>query len=196
MNKKLIPWIVVAALLILLGMYAKGAYNKMVVLQENVERDWSQVENIYQRRADLIVNLAKAVKSYATHENETFRQVAEARAVATQMKVDASQLTPEALTQFQAAQDGLSQALGRLLMIKESYPELKASEQYNTLMVQLEGTENRIAVERKRFNETAQAYNAAIRRFPSNIMALLFGFEKRPYFEAKAGTDVAPELDI
>ncbi|GAD05997.1 LemA family protein [Porphyromonas crevioricanis] len=196
MNRNRIVVLVLVLFLLLLGISTYMSYNRMVDLQEKVERDWSQVQNVYQRRADLIVNLAKVVKSYATHEQETLRQVTEARASATAMTVDASNLTPEALMQFQAAQDGLSQALGRLMVIRENYPTLKADAQYNTLMIQLEGTENRITVERKRFNETAQTYNTAIRRFPTTIIASMFGFEKRPYFEAKTGTDVAPDLDL
>lgn len=196
MNRNRIVVLVLVLFLLLLGISTYMSYNRMVDLQEKVERDWSQVQNVYQRRADLIVNLAKVVKSYATHEQETLRQVTEARASATAMTVDASNLTPEALMQFQAAQDGLSQALGRLMVIRENYPTLKADAQYNTLMIQLEGTENRITVERKRFNETAQTYNTAIHRFPTTIIASMFGFEKRPYFEAKTGTDVAPDLDL
>lgn len=196
MNRNRIVVLVLVLFLLLLGISTYMSYNRMVDLQEKVERDWSQVQNVYQRRADLIVNLAKVVKSYATHEQETLRQVTEARASATAMTVDASNLTPEALMQFQAAQDGLSQALGRLMVIRENYPTLKADAQYNTLMIQLEGTENRITVERKRFNETAQTYNTAIRRFPTTIIASMFGFEKHPYFEAKTGTDVAPDLDL
>ena len=176
--------------------WVKNVYNQMVVSDEYVQSLWSQVENVYQRRADLIPNLVSTVKGYAAHESETLEGVVAARAKATQVTVDPSDLTPEALAQFNAAQDELSAALGRLLMIQESYPDLKANQNFLDLQAQLEGTENRIATERMKFNEGVKSYNTAIRRFPDNIIASMFGFEKKGYFEAKAGADVAPVVEF
>ncbi|MBP8945441.1 MAG: LemA family protein, partial [Paludibacteraceae bacterium] len=145
---------------------------------------------------DLIPNLVATVKGYAAHERGTLEEVVQARAKATQITVDANSLTPEKLQQFQQAQGELSAALGRLLMIAENYPDLKANQNFIELQAQLEGTENRIAVERNRFNEMARNYNASIRRFPKSIIAALFGFEKKPYFEAEAGTEKAPKVEF
>ena len=196
MKKGVIVLIVVAAVLLGAFVWVKNVYNRMVVSDEYVQSLWSQVKNVYQRRADLIPNLVATVKGYAAHESETLEGVVAARAKATQVTVDPSDLTPEALAQFNAAQDELSSALGRLLMIQESYPDLKANQNFLDLQAQLEGTENRIATERKKFNEGVMSYNTAIRRFPDNIIASMFGFEKKGYFEAQAGADVAPVVEF
>ena len=196
MKKGLIALIVVAVVLLGAFVWVKNVYNRMVVSDEYVQSLWSQVENVYQRRADLIPNLVSTVKGYASHESETLEGVVAARAKATQVTVDPSDLTPEALAQFNAAQDELSAALGRLLMIQESYPDLKANQNFLDLQAQLEGTENRIATERMKFNEGVKTYNTGIRRFPDNIIASMFGFEKKGYFEAKAGADVAPVVEF
>jgi LemA protein len=188
--------IVVAAVLLSGFVWVKNAYNKMVVEDENVQAAWSQVENVYQRRADLIPNLVSTVKGYAAHESETLEGVVAARAKATQVTVDPSDLTPEAVARFNEAQGELSTALGRLLLIQENYPDLKANQNFLELQAQLEGTENRITTERMKFNETAKAYNTLIRKFPDNIIASVFGFEKKGYFEAKAGADVAPVVEF
>ncbi len=169
-------------------------YNSLVSSEEAVEAAWSQVENQYQRRADLVPNLVATVKGYAAHEQETLQGVVDARAKATQITIDPTNATPEQLAAFQAAQGELSQALGRLLAVAENYPDLKANENFRDLQAQLEGTENRIAVARQEFNETARAYNQKVRRFPSNIVAMIFGFEKKPYFEAEAGAQSAPTV--
>ena len=169
-------------------------YNSLVSSEEAVEAAWSQVENQYQRRADLVPNLVATVKGYAAHEQETLQGVVDARAKATQITIDPANATPEQLAAFQAAQGELSQALGRLLAVAENYPDLKANENFRDLQAQLEGTENRIAVARQEFNETARAYNQKVRRFPSNIVAMIFGFEKKPYFEAEAVAQSAPTV--
>lgn len=166
----------------------------MVSQEEAIEGQWSQVENAYQRRADLIPNLVNTVKGYANFEKETLTQVIEARSKATSVNIDANQLTPENVARFEQAQAGLSSALSRLLAVAEAYPDLKANQNFLELQAQLEGTENRIAVERGRFNEAVQQYNTLIRRFPSNITAKIFGFEKKAYFQAKEGSDKAPEV--
>jgi len=154
------------------------------------------VENVYQRRADLIPNLVATVKGYAEHESSTLQAVIEARAKATQVKVDASDLTDEQIAKYQAAQGELSQALGRLIAVSEAYPDLKANENFKDLQAQLEGTENRITVERQKFNETAQSYNTQIRSFPTNLIAGLFNFDKKGYFKAAEGADVAPKVEF
>lgn len=171
-------------------------YNNMVSKQENVESQWGNVENAYQRRADLIPNLVNTVKGYAEHEQETLTKVTEARAKATQTTVDAENLTEENIQKFQEAQGELGQALGRLLLIQENYPELKANESFLALQDELAGTENRIAVERNKFNETAQNYNAYIRQFPRVIYAGWFGFKKKGYFKALTGTETAPKVEF
>ena len=177
-------------------LWIKGAYNRMVVEDENVSSAWAQVENVYQRRADLIPNLVETVKGYAEHESSTLENVVAARAKATQVTVDPENLTPEALAAFNEAQGELSSALGRLLLIQENYPDLKASQQFMELQAQLEGTENRIATERMKFNEAAKTYNTMIRQFPDNIIASMFGFEKKAYFEAQAGAETAPKVEF
>lgn len=188
--------IIVIAILAVLVIWAISGYNGLVAQEESVENQWAQVETQYQRRADLIPNLVNTVKGYASHEKETLTGVIEARSKATQITVDAKNLTPEKLAEFQAAQGQLSSALGKLLALSESYPDLKANEQFMGLQAQLEGTENRIAVARKNFNDTAKEFNVAIRKFPKNILAGLFGFDKRPYFAAAEGSEQAPTVQF
>ncbi|TNF24488.1 MAG: LemA family protein [Bacteroidetes bacterium] len=171
-------------------------YNTMVEKQEAVTAQWSQVENVYQRRADLIPNLVSTVKGYADFEQETLTAVVEARAKATSINVDPSKLDANSIQQFQAAQDGLSSALARLMVVVEKYPDLKANQNFLELQSQLEGTENRITVERKKFNEAAQDYNTYIRKFPNNMIAGMFDFEKMDYFEAKEGSEEAPKVEF
>ena len=171
-----------------------SSYNGMVKMDEEVSSAWSNVENQYQRRADLIPNLVNVVKGYASHEKETFEAVVSARSKATQVTVDPENLTPEKLQEYQKAQGEVGATLGRLLAITESYPELKANENFKELQAQLEGTENRISVERRNFNEIARKYNSSIRSFPRSIIAGMFGFETRPYFEAEEGANKAPEV--
>ena len=196
MKKGLITGVVVIAVLVAAFVWVKNVYNQMVVSDEHVQAAWSQVENVYQRRADLIPNLVATVKGYASHESETLESVVAARAKATQVTVDPENLTPEALEQFNAAQGELSSALGRLLLIQESYPELKANQNFLELQAQLEGTENRIATERMKYNEAAKYFNTGIRQFPDNIVASIFGFEKKGYFEAQAGAETAPKVEF
>jgi LemA protein len=171
-------------------------YNRLVSSEEGVNGQWANVENQYQRRADLIPNLVATVKGYAAHESETLEGVVSARAKATQVTVDAENMTPEKLQQYQAAQGELSSALGKLLMITENYPDLKANQNFLELQAQLEGTENRISTERTRFNEMAKSYNTSIRTFPNSIAAGIFGFDKKPYFEAESGSEKAPEVQF
>jgi LemA protein len=171
-------------------------YNAMVEKQEAVTAQWAQVENVYQRRADLIPNLVATVKGYADFEQETLTAVIEARAKATGITVDPTNLDANSIKQFQAAQDGLSSALSKLMVVVERYPDLKANQNFLELQAQLEGTENRISVERKKFNETAQAYNTYIRKFPNNLIAGMFDFEKKEYFEADAGAEKAPKVEF
>lgn len=188
--------IIVLAVIVLLAIWGMTSYNGMVKMDESVSTAWSNVENQYQRRSDLIPNLVNTVKGYATHEKETFQAVVEARSKATQMIISADDLTPEKMQAFQKVQGEVGSALSRLLAISEAYPQLKANENFKELQAQLEGTENRISVERKRFNEVARAYNTSIRSFPRNIFASLFGFDKRPYFEAEEGSDKAPKVEF
>ncbi|HTN68857.1 MAG TPA: LemA family protein [Dysgonamonadaceae bacterium] len=171
-------------------------YNSMVNKQEATSAQWGQVQNAYQRRADLIPNLVSTVKGYASHEQETFTAIVDARARATQVTVNPEDLTEESLQQYEQAQGQLSAALGKLLMIRENYPELQANQNFLALQDELAGTENRIAVERNRFNETARDYNQYIRRFPHVVYAGLFGFKKKGYFVADAGSDAAPVVDF
>lgn len=194
-NKGSLIAIVILILLVLWAVVAGISFNNKAVQQEEgVRQAWSQVENQYQRRADLIPNLVNTVKGYATHERETLEGVVEARAKATQMTVDPTKMTPEDLAAYQQAQGELSQALGRLLAVSERYPDLKANENFKALQVQLEGTENRISTERKRFNEVTQEYNTFVRKFPNNIFGSILGFNAKPYFESVAGADRAPEV--
>ena len=185
--------IIIAAIVAIVG-YCMSSYNTLVGQDEAVGTAWSNVENQYQRRVDLIPNLVNTVKGYASHEKETFEAVVSARAKATQTTVDIDDLTPEKIAAYQKAQGELGSALGRLLAITENYPELKANENFKELQAQLEGTENRISTERHKFNEVAKTYNTSIRRFPKNIIASMFGFGKRPYFEAQEGAEKAPEV--
>lgn len=192
-------WIIlgVVALIIVIAISSiVGSYNSMVTMDEAVSGQWSQVENVYQRRADLIPNLVNTVKGYAAHEKETLEGVIEARSKATQTTIDPSKLNAESIKQFAAAQDGLSSALSKLMVVVERYPDLKANQNFLELQAQLEGTENRISVERKKFNETAKEYNTFIRKFPKNIWAGMFGFEKRDYFESQEGAEKAPEVQF
>ncbi len=192
--KKALPWIVVLGVLAIIVLWGIGRYNAMVSAEESVETAWSQVENQYQRRSDLIPNLVETVKGYAAHERETLEGVMAARARATQVVIDPANATAEQIASYQAAQGELTQALGRLMAVAEAYPDLKANENFMNLQSQLEGTENRITVARNNFNEVARAYNTMIRRFPTNIIASVFGFEKKPYFEAQDGAEVAPQV--
>ena len=187
-------WIIIIAVIAVIAVYGVSSYNSMVSQEEAVGTAWSNVENQYQRRADLIPNLVNTVKGYAAHEKETFDAVVSARAKATQTTVSIDDLTPEKMAAYQRAQGEIGSALSRLLAVTENYPELKANENFQTLQAQLEGTENRISVDRRKFNEVAKAYNTSIRRFPRNILAGMFGFEKRPYFEAQEGAEKAPEV--
>ena len=187
-------WIIIIAVIAVIAVYGVSSYNSMVSQEEAVGTAWSNVENQYQRRADLIPNLVNTVKGYAAHEKETFDAVVPARAKATQTTVSIDDLTPEKMEAYQRAQGEVGSALSRLLAVTENYPELKANENFQTLQAQLEGTENRISVERRNFNDVAREYNTSIRRFPKNIFAGMFGFEKRPYFEAQEGTEKAPEV--
>lgn len=194
-NKGSLIAIVILILLVLWAVVTGISFNNKAVQQEEgVRQAWSQVENQYQRRADLIPNLVNTVKGYATHERETLEGVVEARAKATQMTVDPMKMTPEDLAAYQQAQGELSQALGRLLAVSERYPDLKANENFKALQIQLEGTENRISTERKRFNEVTQEYNTFVRKFPNNIFGSILGFKAKPYFESVAGADRAPEV--
>ena len=196
MKKGLVTLIIIAAVLIGGFLWVKGAYNNMVTEDENVQNAWAQVENVYQRRADLIPNLVATVKGYAEHESATLENVIAARAKATQMTIDPANLSEEAIAKFNEAQGELSTALGRLLLIQENYPDLKANQQFSELQAQLEGTENRIATERMKFNDAAKVYNTMIRKFPDNIIASIFGFEKKGYFEAQDGAETAPKVEF
>jgi len=196
MKKGLIIAIVAAVVLLGGFLWIKGTYNSMVTADEGVSAAWAQVENVYQRRADLIPNLVATVKGYAEHEAATLEDVTAARSRATQVVVDPSDLEPEEIARFNKAQGELSSALGRLLMITENYPDLKANENFRDLQAQLEGTENRIATERMKFNEAARSYNTLIRRFPDNIIASMFDFEKKGYFEAQEGAETAPKVEF
>ncbi len=197
MNKKqknlLILGVIVLFVLILFS-GAKRSYNTMVIMDEEVAGNWGQVENVYQRRADLIPNLVNTVKGYADHEKETLTGVIEARSKATSTTIDPSNLDAQSIQQFEAAQNGLSSALSKLMVVVERYPDLKANQNFRDLQAQLEGTENRIAVERRNFNESVKSYNAFIRIFPKNIYANMFGFEKKAYFQAAQGAEKAPEV--
>ncbi|MGE5382371.1 MAG: LemA family protein [Omnitrophica WOR_2 bacterium] len=194
MKKSLVTVLVVIGVILILVMWGSSRYNRLVSMEEGVKGAWSQVENVYQRRADLIPNLVNTVKGYADFEQKTLTQVIEARSKATGVTVNADNLDQASIQQFQQAQQGLSSALSRLMVVVERYPDLKANQNFLDLQSQLEGTENRIAVERRNFNQTAQNYNAQIRRFPNNIFAGMFGFERKAYFEADKGANKAPEV--
>jgi len=185
-------------LIIALALYGsiRGAYNNMVQLDEDVTQQWAQVENVYQRRADLIPNLVNVVKGYAAHERETLEGVIEARSKATSVTIDPQNITPEQLAQFQQAQEGLSSALSRLMVVVERYPDLKANQNFLELQAQLEGTENRIANERRKYAEVVRDYNTNIRQFPRNIYANIFGFDRKAQFEAMEGAQTAPVIEF
>lgn len=195
-NKKPLILIGIVALIILIGGWLMKGYNGMVNEDENVNLQWAEVENQYQRRLDLIPNLVNVVKGYAAHEKETLEGVIEARAKATQTTIDPSNMTEEQLANFQKAQDGLSGALNRLMVVVEKYPELKANENFLQLQAQLEGTENRITVARKGYNDAATIYNKLVRRFPNNMLAGIFGFSVRPQFKAQEGAESAPTVQF
>ena len=184
------------AVIAVIAIWLVSVYNGMVGLDEGVNTAWANVETQYQRRADLIPNLVNTVKGYAQHEQETFEAVVNARSKATSITIDPSNVTPEKLQEFQQAQGELASALGRLIAISESYPDLKASEQFKELQAQLEGTENRINVARTNFNKEAQKYNTTIRTFPRNLFAGMLGFTQRAYFEADAGASQAPTVQF
>jgi LemA protein len=196
MKKGTIILLAIVGVFVLLIFNGCGSYNNMVSKQEATSSAWSQVENVYQRRADLIPNLVSTVKGVANFEQKTLTDVIAARASATQIKVDASTLSPDQIQKFQASQGQLSQALGRLMVVAEQYPQLKATQNFLELQSQLEGTENRIAVERQKFNEIVKEYNTYVRRFPQVLYAGIFGFAKKGYFEATAGADKAPEVNF
>ena len=192
-NKGLIITIVVIVLVALWGILS---YNGLVGMDENVSNKWANVETQYQRRSDLIPNLVNTVKGYAKHESQTLEAVMAARSQATQVKIDPSNCTPQQLAAYQKAQGDVTTALGKLLAITENYPDLKANQNFLELQSQLEGTENRINVARKDFNDSAKEYNTSLRRFPRNIIASMFGFDKRNYFEAEAGAEKAPKVEF
>lgn len=195
-NKKPLILIGIVALIILIIGWLMSGYNDMVELDENVNREWSQVENQYQRRLDLIPNLVNVVKGYASHEKETLEGVIEARAKATQTTIDPSNMTEEQLANFQKSQDGLSGALNRLMVVVEKYPDLKATDNFKQLQKQLEGTENRITVARKDYNKAVTIYNKKVRSFPNNMLAGIFGFSVRPQFKAQEGAESAPTVQF
>ena len=188
--------IIILAIIAVVAIWSISAYNSLVNMEEGVNNKWSNVETQYQRRADLIPNLVNTVKGYATHESETLQAVIEARSKATQITVNAEDLTPERLAEYQKAQGAVTNVLGKLLALTESYPDLKANQNFLELQAQLEGTENRINVARKDFNDTARQYNTKVRQFPQSIIAGIFGFERRPYFEAQEGADKAPTVQF
>ncbi len=188
--------VVLVLAVLIVGLYTAGVYNSLVKLDQSVQSQWAQVENQYQRRADLVPNLVETVKGAADFEKSTFTAVTEARAKVGQVQIAPGQLNAQSFAKFQEAQDGLSSALSRLLVVMEKYPDLKATENFKTLQAQLEGTENRIAVERMRFNEAAQAFNTQRMSFPTVLIAGFFGsrFAEKPYFKAEAGAETAPKV--
>lgn len=188
-------WIIIAAIVVL-GFMSISSYNGMVKLDQGVKGQWAKVESSYQRRADLIPNLVNTVKGYAEHEKGVFTEITEARASVGKITIDANNLTPESLKEFQKAQAGLSGALGKLLMVQERYPDLKANANFMELQAQLEGTENRINTERNRFNDATKVFNNKILTFPNNILAGLFGFDEKGYFEAAQGSENAPTVEF
>lgn len=196
MKKGGIILLIIGVVVVVMYMSFKSTYNNMIAQRENVKAQWANVENQYQRRADLIPNLVSTVKGYATHESSTLEAVVEARSKATQMQVNFDQLDEQSLAKYNAAQGDISSALGKLLAITENYPDLKANQNFRDLQVQLEGTENRISTERRKFNESAQAYNSYVMQFPRNIFASMFGFKQMSYFAADAGADKAPKVEF
>lgn len=195
-SKGTIALIFFGAVIVVLVLGTLSSYNGLISKEETVNTAWSNLQSQYQRRADLIPNLVNTVKGYTSHENETLTKVVEARAKATSLMVNAEDLTPERAKQIQEAQSELSNLVGRLLMVQESYPELKASEQFSELQAQLEGTENRIAESRRAYNESAKEFNVSVRKFPTNIVAGIFGFERKTQFEAQAGAEQAPTVNF
>lgn len=193
---KLPKWVIPVVVLVLLALWGISKYNGLVDIDQNVKSQWSQVENQYQRRSDLIPNLVNVVKGYATHERETLEGVITARSKATSTTINASDMDEATLKRFQQSQDALSSALSRLLVVAEKYPDLKANEQFLDLSKQLEGTENRIATARRDFNNAAQEYNTKRNKFPTVIIAGITGFRERPYFTAQAGSEVAPTVNF
>ena len=196
MKKSWIILIVVVVLIFIGYSSVKGIYNSMVVGSEAVDAQWAQVENVYQRRAVLIPNLVATVKGYAAHEQETLEAVITARSKATSTTIDAGNMNAASLQQFQQAQEGLSSALSRLMVVVEKYPDLKANQNFLELQAQLEGTENRISVERKRFNDEARGYNTYIKKFPNNLFAGMFNFDEKAYFQATQGAETAPKVEF
>lgn len=196
MKKGLIVIIVILAIVLIGGCQSCNTYNGLVEKEQIVENKWADVENQYQRRSDLIPNLVRTVKGAADFEKSTLTDVINARASATQVKVDPKDLTPDQIQKFQAAQGQLSQALGRLMMVSERYPDLKATQNFSDLQTQLEGTENRITVARKNFNEAVKNYNISVKRFPANIFAGMFGFKEKGMFQAEKGAEKAPEVSF
>ena len=194
MKKTLIIIGVIVLFVIIMFSWVSGKYNGLVTKEEGTKQAWAQVQNVYQRRSDLIPNLVETVKGYANFEKSTLVDVVNARAKATQVTVDPSKLTPDQIQKFQGAQDGLSSSLGRLMVVIEKYPDLKANQNFLDLQAQLEGTENRIAVERQKFNEVVQDYNVSVRSFPTNIFASMFNFQQKGYFQAVAGAEKAVKV--
>ena len=188
--------LIILGLIATVFLFSGCGYNSMVKLDEKVSAQWAQVENVYQRRADLIPNLVNTVKGYANFEKDVLTAVTEARAKATSVNVDASKLSPESIQQFQQAQGQLSSSLSKLLVVVEKYPDLKANQNFLELQAQLEGTENRIAVERKKYNEISQDYNTYIKKFPNNIIAGWFDFEQKEYFKSDSGAEKAPKVEF
>ncbi len=188
--------LIILAIVAVVVVWAISGYNGLVSKEEGVNQAWANVESAYQRRSDLIPNLVNTVKGYAEHESETLQAVTDARAKATSLNIDPATASPEQVAAYMEAQQGVGSALGRLIAVSESYPELKANENFRDLQAQLEGTENRIKVERDRYNEAVKKFNVQIRRFPTNILASIFGFEKRSMFEAQEGAEVAPVVEF
>jgi len=195
-SKGWIILIVIVVIIILLFSWGTGIYNKLVSREETVNQQWANVENVYQRRADLVPNLVATVKGVANFEQKTLTDVIEARAKATSVQINPKNLDEASLQKFQAAQDNLTSSLARLMVVVEQYPQLKATQNFMELQAQLEGTENRISVERMKFNEVAQSYNTYLRSFPSNIFAGIFGFQKKAYFQAMEGANKAPQVQF
>ena len=188
--------LILFAVVVLCSMTSCSTYNNMVTMDEAVKSAWSNVETQYQRRADLIPNLVSTVKGYASHEQNTLQAVVDARSKATSVSVSLDKLTPESIAQFQQAQSAVTSALGRLIAVAENYPDLKANQNFLELQAQLEGTENRITVARKAFNDATQQYNVQVRRFPANLIAMLFGFDEKPYYEADESAATAPKVEF
>ena len=194
--KKRLGLVITLVVACVIVVWCVTGYNGLVSMDEGVQNKWADVETQYQRRADLIPNLVNTVKGYAAHEKETLEGVVKARSEATSVKIDADNMTAEQMAQYQKAQNGVSSALSKLLLVVEKYPDLKANQNFLELQSQLEGTENRITVARRDFNGAAKEYNTAIRKFPKNILAGMFGFEKKAYFEAQEGAEKAPEVQF